>query len=255
MKMLLNHAIVRMVPYEPHCTIHWEHYYRWQMYEQSILRAAGLGEMDHRQRGIQRDHKREFGYNMYVMHTMETRGKMCNPNHRYTDIVFRPRPITKTYWPSPAECFWSCTHPIQWTSKRDEDKEGYTPFYEHRYTEHGPPILLIRNDAHTSLRYSKRSGIQVAYMLMNKPMVFFQGKDEIDLPLPIYDTGDDPRELIDNVFPALIPAEEQYDRMVTWEEVLSGQYIPDPEIGFHTVFGEVDPTWYMEWYKQLRRKH
>ena len=53
---------------------------------------------------------------------------------------------------------------------------------------------------------------------MNKPMVFFQGKDEVDLPLPIYDTGDNPRELIDNVFPALIPAEEQYDRMVTWEE-------------------------------------
>ena len=86
-------------------------------------------------------------------------------------------------------------------------------------------------------------------------MVFFQGRDEVDLPLLIYDTGDNPRELIDNVFPALIPAEEQYDRMVTWEEVLSRDGVQDPEIGFHTVFGEVNPTWYMEWYKQLRRKH
>ena len=46
---------------------------------------------------------------------------------------------------------------------------------------------------------------------------------------------------VDNIFPSLIPAEDHYDKMVTWEEILPGQYIPNPEIGFHTVFGEVDP--------------
>ena len=58
---------------------------------------------------------------------------------------------------------------------------------------------------------------------MDKPLVFFQGRDEVDLPLPLYDRipANNGELKIDNVFPTLIPAEEQYDKMVTWEEVLS----------------------------------
>ena len=77
---------------------------------------------------------KEFGYNLWVPHTMEQRGKMCDPMYRHADIVLRTpgHPITKTYWPTAEECFWSCTHPVQWTSKRYRDREGYSPHYEHR---------------------------------------------------------------------------------------------------------------------------
>ena len=94
-------------------------------------------------------------------------------------------------------------------------------------------------------------------MLLDGPILFFRGRDEILLPLPVYKRipANNGALGVGNIFPSLIPAEDHYDKMVTWEEVLSGQGIPDPEIGFHTVFGEVDPTWYMEWYKQPRRKH
>ena len=61
----------------------------------------------------------------------------------------------------------------------------------------------------------------------------------------------------ETVFPGLLPAENFYGSMATWEETLSEQHRRTsalPEIGFHAVFGEVDPKWYMEWYMQLRRK-
>ena len=52
---------------------------------------------------------------------------------------------------------------------------------------------------------------------------------------------------IETVFPGLLPAEDFYDSMATWEEALSPQYhrISDlSEIGFHAVFGEVNPKWF-----------
>ena len=68
-KMLLNHAIVRMVPYEPHCRIHWDHFDTWRTYARGITRSAIVGEMDHRRVGKVRSHSREFGHNLRATHT------------------------------------------------------------------------------------------------------------------------------------------------------------------------------------------
>ena len=94
-------------------------------------------------------------------------------------------------------------------------------------------------------------------------MLFFRGRDEYFIPFPIYDDAYDSisdgmgwREIKpEMVYPGLLPAENYYDSMVTWKEVLSKHHRDTsgfPEIRFQAVFGKVDPKWYMEWYMQLR---
>ena len=58
---------------------------------------------------------------------------------------------------------------------------------------------------------------------LDGPMLFFRGRDETLLPLPVYErlpTNNGGLE-VDNIFPGLIPAEGHYDNMVTWQEALS----------------------------------
>ena len=178
--MLLNHAIVRMVPYEPHCTIHWEHFRTWQIYEQGIIRSTRLGEMDHRRLGIQRSYLKEFGYNLWVTHTMEQRGAIYDPMYRYANVETRStgNSTTEIYWPTAEECFWTCTHPIQWTSRLYMDKKGHSPYYEHQLSTNTKTRVMIGNESGTSIRYSRRSP-EFAYMFsVDGPVVFFRGRDE-----------------------------------------------------------------------------
>ena len=57
--------------------------------------------------------------------------------------------------------------------------------------------------------------------------------------------------------PGIFPSGGFYETMETWEEALSPGYFrtsDHPEVGFHAVFGQVNPKWYMGYYMQLRRK-
>ena len=79
---------------------------------------------------------------------------------------------------------------------------------------------MVRNEAHTSIRYARRSP-EVAFVLsLDGPMLFFRGRDETLLPLPVYEripTNNGALE-VGNIFPSLIPAEDHYDNMATWQE-------------------------------------
>ena len=81
-------------------------------------------------------------------------------------------------------------------------------------------------------------------------IAFYRGKKDYSLPRPGYSRSHD-------VFPGIFPTDGFYDTMETWEEALSPKYCRTsnhPEVGFHTVFGEVSPEWYIEFCMQLRRK-
>ena len=256
-KMLLNHAIIRMVPYEPHCRIHWDHFDIWRTYARGITRSAIVGEMDHRRVGKVRSHSREFGHNFRATHTLTKKGPIYDPMNRYALKWDPPIQRGTIYWPTAEECFWECTHPMQWTSRLYTDVKGYSPFYEHRR------LRDHLNDFGVSYR---RYSPEFAFMFAeNTPVLFFRGRDECLIPHPAYavaydgstDEFDMGYSKPETIYPGLLPAEEYYDSMVTWKEALSKHHHETaafPEIGFQAVFGEVDPKWYMEWYIQLRRK-
>ena len=119
-----------MVPYEPHCTFHWDHFYIWQKYARGITRSTRIGEMDHRRQGMPRSYVREFGYNLWVTHTLSRRGPVYDPMKKYAS--WHPALPSTVHWPTAEECFWECTHPMQWTSRLHADDKEYSPFYEHR---------------------------------------------------------------------------------------------------------------------------
>ena len=142
------------------------------------------------------------------------------------------------------------------------DKKGYSPYYEHRLSADTLLVktrVMIGNESGPSIRHSSRSPAFAYMFAIDGPVVFFRGRDEALLALPIYESTYSDKGLeITSIFSGLLPAENYYGSMETWQETLSPQYSRTSahlEIGFYTVFGEVNPKWNMEWHMQLRRKH
>ena len=70
---------------------------------------------------------------------------------------------------------------------------------------------------------------------LKEPIGFYRGKHECYLTSPNYKNG----------LPCVISSEEFYETMETWEKLLSyKQRRTDgrPEVGFHVLFGDVNPT-------------
>ena len=174
---------------------------------------------------------KEFGWNVAVARTVAQRGPIYDSHDSYAPY---DDPDHKNsgdlHWPTAGECFWECTHPVQWPLRQYIDIKEYSPFYD--------DIPSRKN------KYRKNMFHETGLI------AFYRGKNDCSLPRPGHSRSH-------GVFPGIFPTDGFYDTMETWEEALSPEYrrtSDHPEVGFHEVFGEVNSMWYIEFYMQLRRK-
>ena len=71
-KMILNIAIVRMVPHEPHCTFPLDHYHMWRKSDRAMAQFAVLPDTYHQYNGSFLDYQ-EKGWNILAVHAIMRR--------------------------------------------------------------------------------------------------------------------------------------------------------------------------------------
>ena len=129
-KVLLNHAIVRIVPYVPHCPFPLDHFRVWRNTEKRSCVFSMVSDKYH-----QVNKNGPFpcyafrGWSLAVAKSIMPRIPLPHDKGEYYCAKpFNPttcdRDLGTINWPLAEEYFWKCTHPCQWPKKHHMDYSG-----------------------------------------------------------------------------------------------------------------------------------